>query len=97
MKIQIRRRVFETNSSSIHSLILCTREQWDEFISGALVADFYSEKLVSKNDPDVLEYQGDGFLTYEEYRDLDYSTFNKSIKLPDNTEVVVFGYYGYDG
>lgn len=96
MKIQIRRSVFETNSSSVHNLILCTKEQWDKFISGELVADFYSEKLLSRDDPDVLKYQGDGFLTYEEYQELDYNIFNQSIKLPDNTEVVAFGYYGYE-
>lgn len=96
MKIQIRRGVFETNSSSVHNLILCTKEQWDKFINGELLADFYSEELLSRDDPKVLEYQGGGFLTYEEYRELDYESFSKSIKLPDNKEVVAFGYYGYN-
>lgn len=97
MKIQVRVGVFETNSSSLHSLILCTKEQWDKFLSGELIADFYKEKLLSKDDPGVLKYDSGGFLTYEEYCDLDYEKFSKSYVFPNNgDEVIAFGYYGYD-
>ena len=35
MKITIRRGVFETNSSSTHSLTICTNESYEKKFSGA--------------------------------------------------------------
>ncbi len=34
MKRQIRRGVFETNSSSTHSLTMCSKKEYDEFEKG---------------------------------------------------------------
>ena len=34
MKVQIRRGVFETNSSSTHALSIYTKEQWENFKKG---------------------------------------------------------------
>lgn len=37
MKVQIRRRVFETNSSSVHSISICDKDNYDGWISGRLM------------------------------------------------------------
>lgn len=37
MKRQIRRGVFETNSSSVHSLTMCTSSDYDKWKNGELV------------------------------------------------------------
>lgn len=37
MKKQIRRGVFETNSSSVHSLTMCTESEYDRWESGELL------------------------------------------------------------
>ena len=47
MKIQIRRGVFETNSSSTHSLQICTKEEFDQWVDGKLLLDSYDEKFVT--------------------------------------------------
>ena len=36
MKLQIRRGVFETNSSSVHSLTMCMKSEFDKWVSGDL-------------------------------------------------------------
>jgi len=39
MKRQIRRMVFETNSSSTHSLTMCSKEDYDKWQKGELLLD----------------------------------------------------------
>lgn len=88
MKIQVRRGVFETNSSSVHSLCICSEDDYDRFKNGEL---FYNSRkqILTKNSDDMtygdflreLEY----FESYEEY----YTT-------KSGDDIVVFGYYGFD-
>lgn len=49
MKKQIRRGVFETNSSSTHSLTMCSKEDYDKWVRGELMFDRYNEVLVEMN------------------------------------------------
>ena len=44
---QIRRGVFETNSSSVHSLTICPEEQFDLWKTGMVNFDKWEEKFVS--------------------------------------------------
>lgn len=44
---QIRKNVFETNSSSTHSLTMCTKEEYDNWLSGKLMFDMDHKKFVS--------------------------------------------------
>ena len=46
---QIRRSVFETNSSSTHSLTICTEDEFDKWLAGKVMFDTYDEKLVEVN------------------------------------------------
>ena len=46
MKRQIRRGVFESNSSSTHSLQICTKEEFDKWVDGKLLLDSYDEKFI---------------------------------------------------
>ena len=57
MKRQIRRGVFETNSSSVHSLTMCSGDEYDKWAKGEFVYDTYEEKLipVEGKDPDYEE------------------------------------------
>lgn len=43
---QIRHGVFETNSSSTHSLTFCTEEEFEKWKAGKLLFDTYNEELV---------------------------------------------------
>lgn len=81
--IQIRRNVFETNSSSTHSICICSQSDYDKFVGGELWYDHSGETLVTKDqmkvqiqcyDPDadiesmsIDELQDEGYYTYDGY------------------------------
>lgn len=46
MKRQIRREVFETNSSLYHSITMCSKEEFDKWEKGELLFNEYEEKFV---------------------------------------------------
>lgn len=45
MKKQIRNSVFETNSSSTHSLVICDKETFDKWKNGELLFDKWEKKF----------------------------------------------------
>lgn len=57
MKRQVRQGVFETNSSSTHSLTISTKEEFDKWQNGELLFDRWNEEFVEVKD---------NFLTEEE-------------------------------
>lgn len=46
MKKQIRKNVFETNSSSTHSLTLCSKEEFDAWERGEILFDEWNETFI---------------------------------------------------
>lgn len=100
MKIQVRRGVFETNSSSVHSLTLVTGSDYDRWIKGELIYDRWNETLVPITDEIKKEKEEGGemrYLTSDEFDDYElryYETFVESITTPSGEKVVAFGYYG---
>lgn len=98
MKRQIRRGVYETNSSSCHALSMCSGEEYEKWKNGELVFDRESYRLIPATEKD--EDDPEGYLSPKEYFDemgAYFETFIDSYKLPDGQKVVAFGYYGYDG
>lgn len=108
MKIQIRRGVFETNSSSVHTLCLCTSDEYDKWKNGEYVYDYYDEELVPIT-PEIKETMEKesrnnskcdrSYLTYDQFFDwryIDYEKFEET-KSFDGKKVVAFGYSGYNG
>ena len=51
---QIRRSVFETNSSSTHSLTILSLEKFKKFVSGELMMTCYGDNFISRED--AIEY-----------------------------------------
>ena len=99
---QIRRNVFETNSSSTHSITMCMKSDYDKWIAGELVYNTYRDELVEIT-PSIRESIEKGctnYLTYEQFNDWDYlefDVFEESYTTPNGEQVITFGYYGYDG
>lgn len=138
----IRLNVFETNSSSCHSLILCSDSEYQLLKAGKLYIDKWLDKLVTASEvyskyiadlkrdnknPEFLNKTEAEFVkvlddikhertskdtefadsvasflnynseyqTYYEYG-TGFETFCNSKKI-GNSDVVAFGYYGYDG
>lgn len=101
MKRQIRRSVFETNSSSVHSLTMCMKSDFDKWVDGELIWNKWSDKLEPITDKirRAIEAGETRYLTYEQFNDwdyLEYETFEDTFKTPNGEEVISFGYYGED-
>ena len=94
--IQIRRGIFETNSSSVHSLTFISDADWEKFTSGEYVFDTWEDKIVlpSEVEPSACCHM----LWYDKpnnYYEFDYEF--TSTKLPDGGHANYICYYGYDG
>lgn len=50
MKRQIRNNVFETNSSSTHSLTICSEEQFEDWKNGKLLFNDWDDEFVKFNE-----------------------------------------------
>ena len=55
MKVQIRRNVFETNSSSVHSMTMCSGDEYKKWRDGELLFSDWDGDFVDANDPKVKE------------------------------------------
>lgn len=97
MKRQVRRNVFETNSSSVHSLTMCTQSDYDKWKDGELIYDYWDGKLIPLDDT---EYHDDGrYYTYDRFNDyecFDFETYEHDFTTESGDTVVAFGYYGHD-
>lgn len=100
--IQVRNNIFETNSSSVHTLTLCSQEDFNKWKQGELIWDYGDEELV---EPDSIEkdefYDEEDYLTYEDFFDgynyhVEYMETYVQHKNVDGKDVVAFGYFGYD-
>ena len=94
---QIRIGEFETNSSSTHSLNICTIDEWNDWISGKLLFNPYKKKFIDSgsNNPGKGDYY-----TYDEYWDdlNEYlEGYDEHYTSKSGDEIVIFGAYGYNG
>lgn len=101
MKRQIRRGVFETNSSSVHSLTMCMESDFNKWVAGELVWSRWGDELVPITDEIKKSMEEDEreYLTYEQFNNydyIDYETFEDSYTTPNGETVKSFGYYGHD-
>ncbi len=105
---QIRKSVFETNSSSTHTLTMCTKEEYDDWKNGKLLFDIYHKKFVPLLEeqetyiPGYIKKNGlmNNVVTYQEWLDsYDYylNIFYREYTTKNNEKIVAFGAYGYDG
>lgn len=103
MKEVIRRGIFETNSSSVHSLTMCSDDEYSKWRKGELYFDRYKKEFVEKSEKtenernDARTYTQ--YLTYEEFNDwayIGYETFDKSYNTKNGETVHAFGYFGID-
>ena len=101
MKKQIRFGVFETNSSSTHSLCICTKEEFDKWVNGEVLYEHHwsGDNFVEipkdyEENPD--EYED--LQTYEQWSEDEYlEYYEESYTTPSGDEIIVFGKYGYEG
>lgn len=93
--ISIRRNVFETNSSSTHSICICTEEDYKKWKEGEKLWYYWSNKLVDISEvPEKERYTWD-YRSYEYEGNLEW--YCEHFTTPSGDKMVVFGDYGYDG
>ena len=85
MKKQTRVGVFETNSSSTHSLTICTEDDFERFKSGELRLNRRELVKPDPKDDDQVAYEDMG-------SDLEY--FEEEFTTPSGDKMVAFGEYG---
>lgn len=71
MKKQIRQGIFETNSSSTHSLTICSKDEFDAWKRGEVLLDEYSAKFVPIKLSDDIKVEAEK--EYEELKDILFS------------------------
>lgn len=106
---QIRAGVFETNSSSVHSLTMCNADEYEAWKEGKKVYDEDSEEFLDIT-PEIQEememYKREKYgvwdmkyLTYNDYWER-HKNSDESFEYEHTTKsgekVIAFGYYGYD-
>jgi hypothetical protein len=103
MKEVIRRGIFETNSSSVHSITMCSDDEYSKWKNGEVYYSRWEHKFISKSEEIEREREETGtdtdYLTYEEFNDweyLEYEIFDNEYTTESGETVHAFGYYGYD-
>lgn len=103
MKEVIRRGIFETNSSSVHSITMCSDDEYSKWKNGEAYYDRYARQIVESTEKIEKEREEDErytqYLTYDEFHDWDYieyETFSERYTTPNGETVHAFGYYGHD-
>ena len=78
MKKQIRRGVFETNSSSVHSLTMCSREEYEKWENGEVLYYKWEDKFATREEI-IKELKNDSWLSNVNWDDEEevYSVFSE--------------------
>lgn len=89
MKRQIRRGVFETNSSSVHSITMCSQDEYSKWERGELLKDRYGDTFKTRDEiieglKNEKKYKSDEL----EYADVDWSNKETVDKLIKDNEYV---------
>lgn len=99
MKIQVRKGVFETNSSSTHSLIIASDDEYTGWKNGTYILDIDCYKLVSRDSISDEDIENDSwrYKSYDDYfDDYDLESYYRSYTTKGGETFHVFGKYGYD-
>lgn len=93
----VRQGVFETNSSSVHSLTVCDKAEYDRWVAGEMLLDTNTDKLVDVKDANSNKKYD--YETYEKYneRASNHEEFEETHTTKSGDQIVIFGYSGYDG
>ena len=107
---QIRSQVFETNSSSTHSITICTEDVYEMWKRGEVYWCRWNETFVGKEDAeegfnknkgrydDFDDYlHEEGLYTFDSYDDIGMETYEEHYQTKSGDKIIAFGYYGYDG
>ena len=102
MKRQIRRNVFETNSSMCHALVIVTEQEYKDWEDGKLIFDTWADKFVTENelerpleDDEDWQYAKNPSNYLDKYGEY-FETYKREFTTPSGDNMIAFGYYGHD-
>ena len=92
----VRKGVFETNSSSTHSLTITAKTDYDRWVNGEMLYNRWNDILVeitteTENDEDCYSYS-----RYQDEIGGYYETYTENYTSKSGDEIVAFGYHGAD-
>jgi hypothetical protein len=94
---QIRYGVFETNSSSTHSITIVSEKEFEQWKKGELVYDNYKDTLIPIPEDFDSNNEDDELRTYEQWKDFEYlEKYEQHYTTKSGDKIVVFGQYGND-
>ena len=99
MKRIIRNSVFETNSSSTHSLTIASKEEYDAWKNGQTLFNKWDNKFIPAREFTEEEKEGIDreIVTYQEFFGMDnFETYQEDYTAESGDQMVVFGFYGQD-
>lgn len=91
---QIRCGVFETNSSSTHSLSICSEEEFNKWTAGELIRDAEDEVFIETSSLKKDKLEDGYYQTFEEFEELfggDDGLMIKKYTTKSGEGVVAFG------
>lgn len=100
MKTQIRRSIFETNSSSVHSITMVSGSEYDKWKNGELLYDKDTETLVTKEE--IEKIKEDDKKRYESYgwtfneSEYDYNSEDSNIRFLTYDKFFEWSYIQYE-
>lgn len=105
--LKIRKGVFETNSSSTHSLTMCSDEEWKAFEKQELLFDRWDDSLVpvaelfkeypeAETVDDIIEQSEGQYWTLDTLGGDYFEYFHETYSTKSGEEIHAFGYYGSD-
>ena len=105
----IRRGVFETNSSSTHSITLCSKEDYAAWKKGRMFLDISAGKIITREEAmkeikdlnvdiadkeEIEDYLRDcEIYTYKDYNGDEYEYFEEDFTTKSGDKVIAFGRY----
>lgn len=95
---QVRMGVFETNSSSTHSLTICSKADFEAWKRGEIFFSEWDDKLVDASEVKEDDLEDGEYKSFETWEDSEYlEIFIENYKTESGDEIVAFGKYGYNG
>lgn len=93
--------VFETNSSSVHTITILSEDKYQKWASGnSLIWDIYLDELINISDADPKDIVEGRYLTYKQYNEYvdehGFEPYTVKHRTESGDTIIVFGYSGYD-
>lgn len=106
----IRKGVFETNSSSVHAMCICTEDDYNkwaedncyiDFLEGEIYTEEELRKIFEEDDTSINDFNkwrlDNEFYTYDEFWDESRwfdETYKKVYSVSPGDKIICFGYFG---